>query len=882
MQRLVLLDTHAIIHRAYHALPPLTAPGGEPINAVYGFTSIVLRLLRELKPDYIAACFDLPGKTFRHESYAQYKANRPEAPQDLIRQFNRVREVLSAFRIMTFEQEGYEADDIIGTIAERFGKNHGVEIIVVTGDSDILQLVRSRVKVYAMRRGITDIAVWDERAVRERYGLKPEQLVGLRGLKGDPSDNIPGVKGIGEKTALDLMRKFGSLKNIYAALKKSKKSIAPSVAQKLADGKSDALMSADLARIRTDAPISPALDDMRWRDQGVADRMRPLFQALGFVSLLKRLEGGDVGVRGKSAAGDSEGSRRQASLLDAEDQAASIPAPASALALGAWIEAQRKKRIGLVLVSPERVVLISEKGEAMACSLALLSNSRARVFFSPDRRFVVFDGKAILRAFRRAGLDRIAISLDILLAGQLLGMGSGSYAELAARTLPAEKSVPDDKKKPFGRFFDIARELERRTAELGMEKVLYEIEMPLLPVLEAMEEQGIMLDTRFVNALGREADQALENLTKKIHGYAGEEFNINSPQQLSRILFDVLKIATHGLRKTEKGGVISTRESELEKIKKSHPIIPLILDYRELAKIKTTYIDVLPGLVNPATGRISTTFNQMGAATGRLSSSNPNLQNIPIISEFGRKIRHAFVAAPGYALASFDYSQIELRVAAHLAGDPKMIDAFLRGADIHALTASEVYNVPLDQVTPELRRAAKTLNFGVLYGMGARAFAQSTGLPLAEAERFIDEYFRDFSGIKKYIEDTKQFARDTGYVQTLFGRKRFIPDIHSPNVALRREAERAAINTGIQGTATGDIVKMAMVRVDEWIRHEGLGEKVRMLLQVHDELVFEIDEQTRERAAREIRYVMEHVVRLRVPLSVDVKIGKNWGEQKNV
>lgn len=829
MKKFVLIDSHGIIHRAYHALPPLTTSAGEPIHAAFGFTTMLMRILKELKPDYIAAAFDLPGPTFRHTAYARYKAQRPKAPSDLTSQFAKVREVVAAFGIPIFEHQGYEADDIIGTIAKKLEGEKDVEVIIVTGDMDALQLVRPRLKVYTMRKGISDTVIYGVKEVAARYGFAPEKLVDFKGLRGDPSDNIPGVKGVGEKTAADLIAAFGSIDAVYRALKKNDKRIGPALALRLREGEEDARFSRELATVRHDAPIAFRLADTAWAGTKGNGEICELFKKFGFTSLIKRLdESGAV----------SEG-----------------------------FGSKEKKE--------ESAPMIAEKdGPVHRCDEHLLKDIAAEEFSKKGKDWYLYDAKSAIHFFRNAGIGLNNIAFDVLLAAYVAEAFSRDFSLRAI----AERECSAD----GANFFDIAAALEKKL-DVGNLRFIYErIELPLARILADMEERGIAVDSAFLKKLAREVDEKLKALTKDIHGAAGEEFNIASPKQLSHILFEKLALETRGLRKTAKGGVVSTRESELEKLRGAHPIVPDILTFRELAKLKTTYIDVLPKLVDKKTGRLHTTFNQVGTATGRLSSQNPNLQNIPILSQTGREVRKAFVAGPGFTLVSCDYSQIELRVAAHMADDAKMIAAFRAGQDIHAMTASEIYNVPLGEVTPALRRAAKTLNFGVLYGMGASAFAESTGMPRDEAQQFIDEYFHDFAGIREYVEKTKQFVREQGFVESLFGRRRYIPEIHSSNARMRSEAERMAVNMPIQSTATGDIIKMAMIAVDAWIRKEKLEDDVRLLLQVHDELVFEIKKDAVANAALHIKNIMEAVAELKVPVVVDVKAGPNWGEQEKI
>lgn len=874
MKRLILIDAHAIIHRAYHALPPLTTPEGEPINAVYGFSTILLRILRELKPDYVVAAFDLPGPTFRHVVFARYKAQRPETPSDLSGQFSKTEELLEALAIPVFKKEGYEADDIIGTISRKLERQKSVEVIVVTGDMDALQLVRPGLKVYSMKKGITETVIYDEKAVRERYGLTPHQLIDFKGLKGDPSDNIPGVKGIGEKIATELIQNFGSIDGIYKELAKGTKKISVSVGDKLRAGEEDARFSKELATINKEVPLEFDMKKTEWRDGTRLQELKLIFQKFGFFSLLKRLE--------ENPRRNPTSEPVQSVLLGAaEKRPAVISVLSSIKDFENFEEETKKSRRGLIFLEGG-LFMVSEDGPVVfRVSEKILSQKKVQVFFRKNT-FMAHDGKSILRFLKRFKIPTLSITFDLMLAAYLTSTAGRdfSYASIVSRELG--RGISDSTQDELSHFFEVARRLEAKISLHKLERVLYDIEQPAVTILADMEERGVLLNKVFLKKLGSRINTEIGKLVEKIYSLAGGEFNINSSQQLSRILFERLGIKTYGLKKTIKGGVISTRESELEKLRDLHPIIKQVLQYRELSKLKTTYVDVLPRLADRKTGKVHTTFNQTGTATGRLSSSDPNLQNIPIQSSYGKEVRKAFVAAKGFELASFDYSQIELRVAAHLADDPKMIEAFQQGLDIHKMTAAEIYNVPLGKVTPEFRRAAKTLNFGVLYGMGPASFSENTGMTKEEARGFIEEYFRDFSGIQRYVAETKRKVLEQGYVETLFGRRRYIPEINSPNWQIRREAERMAVNMPIQGTATGDIVKLAMIKVDEWIRKEKLGEDVRMLLQVHDELVFEIKKKLLKSSAEKIKYLMEQVTKLKVPVLVDVKAGPNWGEQKNL
>lgn len=846
------------------------------MHAVYGFTTILLRILRELKPDYIAAAYDLPGSTFRHVASERYKATRPETPGDLASQFDRVKEVLKAFDIPVFEKEGYEADDILGTMVKKLEKIKNIEIVIVTGDMDVLQLVRPGVSVYAMRKGVSDMVVYDTAAVQERYGFSPKQMIDFKALKGDASDNIAGVRGIGEKTAVTLIQTFGSVEEIYKQIKKGTMKVSASVSQKLREGEEDAILSKQLATIHTLVPIDFSLEDIRYHTEH-PEKIQALFQQFGFLGLLKRLR--------EEISAPISHTEPQSLLFTSE--AVSAGAGTNKIATMSDIKEcsllfskQASHRAGCAVEEGELFVVFENKPIVYHIVRDLLREKPIKDFFEKRKKFVCYDAKSIIRFLRTLNIEFGHVHTDVMVASYLTGSFSRdfSYAAILGRELGRPASL--DVKEEFIYLFEVADSLEKKVEAENMHSIFYDVELPITRILADMEEKGVVVDPVFLKKCAKKIDGELETIIASIYKEAGEEFNINSPRQVSHMLFEVLNLQTQGLKKTAKGGVISTGAAELEKLKNSHPIVAQILSYRELSKLKSTYVDALPTLIDSADGRIHTTFNQTVASTGRLSSSNPNLQNIPIMSAYGKEIRKSFTAPDGFLLCSFDYSQIELRVAAHMSGDKKMIEAFQKGLDIHRMTAAAIYNVSLEEVTPEFRRAAKTLNFGILYGMGAMALSESTGMSNAEAKKFIDEYFREFAGVRTYLDSTKRFVETHGYVQTLFGRRRYIPEIHSPNWQLKREAERMAINMPIQGTATGDIVKMAMIAADSWIREYGHEERVRMILQVHDELVFEISERESIKVIPEIKKIMEGVAKLKVPLVVDAKIGKNWGEQE--
>lgn len=741
---LIIIDANSLIHRAFHALPPLTTPKGEMVNAVYGFLLIFFKAIKEFHPDYIAACFDMLGPLKREKMFADYKANRVAAPDELYSQIPLVKEALEAFGVPSYEKEGFEADDIIGTVAKKVPQRQvypPVETIIISGDMDMLQLVNGQTKVYTMRKSIQDSVLYDKKAVEKRFdGLSPEQMADYKGLRGDPSDNIPGVTGIGEKTAIQLLQDFGSLDNLYKALEEGKtgEKIKPRIVKLLEDYKEQAFLSRDLATIDLAVPINFNLGDISWKgfDTKKVEDMLEGFQFRTLISKLPELEGKK---------------RKQASLLEGGDEARS-----------------------------------------------------------------------------------------------------------------------DE---------DVSEEMYKKIEGLYKDKVfskeIYELEKKLVPVMRSMEQVGIKIDKKYFSQLAKQATKEIAALEKQIHTFATKTFNIKSPQQLSEILFDVLGLPRKGLRKTP-GGAISTASEELEKLEGEHRIVKEVLKYRELQKMYSTYIKPLPELAD-TNDRLHTHFDQLGAATGRISSSNPNLQNIPVQGEWGKNIRKGFVAEKGFVLVSFDYSQMELRLAAHIAKDEKLRQFFKEGADIHAMTAAEVFGVAPDKVTKDMRFRAKALNFGILYGMGARGFARSAEIPFEEAISFIEQYFMRFPKIQEYIEETKEFARQHGYTETIFGRKRYIPEINSTTGQLQAAAERVATNHPIQGTAA-DIVKMAMVNIAE--KDICSEEECRMLLQIHDELLFEISPARIKEVAPQITEVMEGVYTLDVLLKTEVKQGKNWGELK--
>ncbi|MBI1888349.1 MAG: DNA polymerase I [Candidatus Spechtbacteria bacterium] len=739
----LILDANALIHRSYHALPEFRTHKGVLVNAVYGFTSILLKVLREFEPEYIAAAFDVHAPTFRDVAYEEYKAKRVKAPDELYQQIPYVKEVLNAFHIPIYEKEGFEADDVIGTVAklaERSQAQPKAEIVIVSGDLDTLQLVDKQTKVYTMRKGLADTVLYDEEAVKKRFGgLTPKQMVDYKGLRGDPSDNIPGVTGVGEKTAIQILSAFDSIDNLYKRLEEKdqdlSQKIKPKLQERLLQYKEQALFSRELAMIRKDVPIDFRLRDLRWA-VFKREEVEEVLEKFEFRSLIARLP--------------------------------------------SFVSAKPKEEL-------------RETNEGIG-----------------EKKDATFE------------------------------------------------------------------KIEKLNTEGVFSQEVYELEKKLVSIVRNMEKLGIKIDKEYLEKLAKEIQKDLTDTESRIYEISGKKFNINSPQQLSEILFSHLALPLKGLKKTP-GGVVSTAAPELEKLQGAHPVISQLLKYRELQKLYSTYLMPLPSMAD-AEGRIHTSFDQLGASTGRISSLRPNLQNIPARGEWGTKIRKGFIAGKGFQFVAFDYSQMELRIAAHIADDQKMKAFFRQGEDIHVMTAAEVFGVPKQDVTSEMRYRAKALNFGILYGMGASGFAKSANISRTQAKDFIDGYFARFPAIYEYIQKIKEFTREHGYAETLLHRKRYIPEITSHTPVLKAQAERMAVNHPIQGSSA-DIIKLAMVAIAE---SNTLDETCRLILQIHDELLFEIRDDMIEKQSQDIKEIMENAYSLSVPLKVDISFGPSWGELKKL
>ncbi len=973
MPRLMLLDSNGLIYRGYHALPPLTTSKGELVNAVFGFCSILLRGIQDVRPDYVAACFDLPGPTFRHEQFAEYKATRAPMPDDLRSQFPKVREVVAALRIPVYEMEGYEADDVIGTITRDLD-TRGIETTVVTGDLDMLQIVTEHTRLMTTRQGVDATVYYTPDKIWERFELRPNQMIDYKALKGDPTDNIPGIAGVGEKTAAKLVGQFGSLEGIYERLAEVR---PDKLREKVAAAREQVFRSRELARIVCDLPVALDLEKARLSDYDRAEVVR-LFREFEFRTLIDRLPplagesaveaaealrqaagsapaarvagdaaraggagswtrgagaaaragsragGGDSGdglqltmdfgaagltsgpagaAATSGAAGPALAPMRPRPVDESEKPADLTAALRAAVADGELIERFEatdadaaetrawladRTEVGAALLMddprpmrglPESLALAGADGRVLVAKGHEAVGRLGELLIGSGAAIVGHELKPLLVANLAGGASRqLAVAFDTQLAAYLLNasLRSQTIADVAHErldvTLPPVGDVAAAVRVGLDALAALAvREpLQKALDESGLAQLFREIELPLIPVLAEMEAAGVAIDRQALAELDIEFGSEMGRLESEIYADVGHEFNLGSPKQLEQVLFYELNLPKG--KRTKTG--YSTDASVLEELKPAHPMIGKLLDWRLYSKLRSTYIEALPALVSERDGRLHTTFHQAVAATGRLSSSDPNLQNIPIRSDLGRRIRRAFVAgSPDVTLVAADYSQIELRVIAHVSGDENLKDAFARGADIHRETAARVLRKDPADVTHDERSMAKMVNFGLAYGMSDYGLSTRAGISREEARAFIENYFATYSGISYYMIHIKELARRQGWVSTLLGRRRSIPELQMANASLRAAGERMAINMPIQGTAA-DIIKIAMVRLPGRLREAGL--RARLLLQVHDELVLEVPRDEVERTAPILRETMEGALKLDVPLTVDVKVGDDW------
>jgi len=901
---LVIFDGNALIHRAFHALPPFTIrKTGEMVGAVYGFASILMKVINDLQPTHYAVAFDKAAPTFRHKLDDQYKATRPETPSELAGQFGRVRELVRAFNIPVFEIEGFEADDLLGTLSHQ-ATEHGIDTVIVTGDADSMQLVNDRVKVFYPRpRGnFSEADLFDEAAVESKFGIKAEYVADYKALKGDPSDNIPGVRGIGEKTAVKLIRQFGGIDQIYQHLDE----VQPEKLQKLLrENEGEARRCKELSTIVTNVPVSLNLNDAetgRFNRQKAIDLLREV----EFTSLISKLPDSKTYSSQPALIVETtpspEHDYKIVNTIESLNAIVKRLNEADSFAFNVETTGTIPMQSGVVGISFSPAVgeayyiPVGHIGLSVTPQLPLevVASGLTQIFTGPKTK-ISHNGKSKIEALVEIGIDVKHFTFDTMIAAFLLSEPALNLKSLALSRLNMEikqaadligsgakqilmSQVDIETVADFScthvdvtmRLYDIYRQ---DLQQQGLWQLFDETEMPLVPVLIHMEQSGILIDRSILDAMSIEFGEQIKMLEGEIYKHAGQQFNINSSPQLSTVLFEKLQLQPPKKKATG----YSTAAGVLEELLGVHPIIDFILDYRTLTKLKSTYIDALPALINPKTGRIHTSFNQTRAITGRLSSSDPNLQNIPIKDEMGRKIRTAFVAPTGSVLFAADYSQIDLRALAHLSQDDNLLLAFRNDADIHTATAAQLYGVSPEQVTPQMRRFAKTINFGVIYGMSEFGLKQATELTREEAGKFIKAYFDKYPNVKWYLELTKEQARHSGYVQTILGRKRFIPEIHASNRQVREGAERMAINMPVQGTSA-DIIKKAMIDIySEMVVHHL---KSKMLLQVHDELIFEVPENELETIKTLVPEKMVNAIKLSVPLKVDTKVGSNWGEME--
>ncbi len=839
MERLFLVDGSAVAYRSFFAMNKqhLTTSRGEPTGAVYGYTRFVLRLMKDFHPEFVAVCFDTPKPTFRHVKYPAYKATREKAPDELKTQIPRIVCVTDALGLTVLEAEGYEADDVIGTLARK-AEACGMEVYLVSPDKDFLQLVTKRVRVITSMKSGEKVCIYDAEKVRERYGVDPSKVVDVLGLAGDATDNVPGVQGIGEKTAIQLISRFGSVEEVLSNIDKISK---PALRNNLSKCAEIALLSKELVTIKTDLDLVPEIDQLRYIGADTS-RLIEIFRELEFFTFLSEIPQEEVEIQHSKI----DGKKLLPKLLSSGE-------------------------FGFML--GHGIAISLESGETFFTTELL---ALAQAIESPEVKKISLNLKEDLLSLRNAGIHLRGKVFDLSLASYLLRPSSKLHTlghlalEYLDRQIPqTHRTEEEELSQKASIFFPLSKVLSERIEKMNLASLYWEVEIPLAAVLSDMEEYGVAIALEHFSGMSQKLGEKIATLTDELYSIAGSELNLNSPTQLRKVLFDKLNLPKG--KKTKTG--YSTDTEVLIKLSPIHRFPKLLLEYRELYKLKSTYVDVFPKLVNPQTGRIHTSFNQTVTSTGRLSSSNPNLQNIPMKSEIGREIRKGFVAPSGSCILSADYSQIELRILAHLSGDENLMSAFAAGEDIHARTATLVFGIAEDDVTYEHRRKAKVVNFGIVYGMSPFGLAKELNITTEKAAAFIREYFLVFPGVKSWIDQTIQDVRKTGYVKTMLQRIRYLPDINSENRMRREFAERTAINTPIQGTAA-DLIKLAMIRI-----HSSLSNmRTRLILQIHDELLLEVSEDELEITKNIVRKEMASPLPLSIPIAVKMGVGRNWYE----
>jgi DNA polymerase I len=852
MKTLLLIDANSIIHRCFHALPPLTTPDGRPAQALYGISSMLLKFLSTDAPDYAAACFDRPEPTFRKKAYALYKAQRPKAPDELISQIIEAHHLFEEFGIKTVEKAGFEADDIIATLATTFGSEKDIQTVILTGDLDTLQIVNDRhIKVRTFRKGLSDTVTYDEAGVKERYGLEPRQLIDYKTLVGDKSDNVPGVPGVGEKTATNILQKYDTLEKFLKNLSKE-----PKYKEKFSKSLEQITSSKFLVTVKKDVPLGVAsLDDLSFSLKN-KEELKKYFDSMGFESLIRRLEDGGGRKNEKITIPKRP---HNASLFENRNET-----PASFGFASATVIADKSGKKAVTELTPTELKNIIFIREGSAISREELSSKKIKVGF---------ELKELSKKCIAEGEEPLSLPFaDLGVAFWLLDPDFKAYEPEALIKIFIGDSWRGDEKN----YRDLYALAIHRLKEYNMVKLFEEVEMPLTNILARMESWGIHVSRERLKKLEREINGKLALLTRAIHKAADRDFNINSPKQLAEVLYGDLGLTQ------KKGAKISTSAERLQEIKDAHPVVPLILQYREDFKIQSTYVKPLQELLDK-TGKLHTQFMQTGAATGRISSKNPNLQNIPQESSWSKPLRQAFMAEKGFSFLSFDYSQLELRILAGITGDRNMTRAFQEKQDIHSITAAMVFGISEDKVTHHERRIAKALNFGLVYGMGPSAFAASSGVTRSEAEAFIKAYFKTFSGVARWMEEVKQKAHKQKYAETLTGRRRYFPDINSGHPRIVAENERQAMNHPVQGLEA-DLLKLAMIKSETLLKRKKLwGTKVRMLLTIHDELLFEVENGIMQEIIPLLRAAMQGVwPGFPVELTVEASLGTTWGDMEKV
>lgn len=882
-KKLMIIDGSSLLHRAFYALPLLTTKDGIYTNGVYGFLTMLYRIQDSHKPDYICVALDKKGPTFRHKEYEEYKSNRQSAPSELAQQFPIIREVLDTMNITYLELDDYEADDIAGTLAKE-GEEEGLEVILVTGDKDYLQLASDQVQVLLTRRGITEMETFDRVKIVEEYGIEPEQFIDLKGLMGDSSDNIPGVPGIGEKTGLKLVKEFGNIDKVYENLDKVR---GKRLKENLIEYKNTAYLSRKLSEIIRNVPLDVELEDLRMKDPDW-EKLVSLYEEFEFKSLLNRIPAeysnreDDIEIEYKSEVIEGDYQAIVDKIQDEKKFAFKFLTET-----GNYIE---DDILAIGIKAGDSPVYYIDLQE----DLDKFVDQFKSAFEDEEIEKIGYQLKADIAILFRLGIQINNYTFDAIIGQYLIDPSQSNYSinnlseeylnfygideeELLGkgRNKKSFKELKEEDRVDYlsfiiGSLYKLEGKMKKLIKKDNMEELFYQVELPLIEVLASMEYTGFKIDRKELERLGEEYNKEINSLTEEIHQMAGMEFNLNSPKQMGEVLFEKLGLPV--IKRTKTG--YSTNMEVLEKLKPQHPVIEKILRYRQIVKLKSTYIDGYINLINEKTKRIHSRFNQTITTTGRISSTEPNLQNIPIRTEDGRKIRKAFIAQkPDYTLVDADYSQIELRVLAHISQDEKMIAAFKNNEDIHTKTASEVFHVPMEEVDGRLRDNAKAVNFGIVYGISDYGLSRDLDIPRKEAREYIDKYLENYKQVKEFMARTVENGKEKGYVETLLHRRRYVPELKARNFNVRSFGERIAMNTPIQGSAA-DIIKIAMVRVYKELKKRGL--KSRLLLQVHDELIIETHKSEIDEIQLMLKEIMEDAIRLDVPLKVDIQIGDSW------